>query len=240
VKTAPAAPLGYRPGNSPLHRCPAPLKLLILLLLSIFAYGSVPGLLVAALGIGIAAIAAGIGPWRLLRGSRPVLFLALFFLFLRVIEPEPGAPPFFRVNTAEIPGGLGQSLSMIVAFAGGALFFAVTTTGELRDSLEIRRSGGPPLRLGLALSLTLGFLPRFFEIWETTTMAWRARGGGKNAARMAALILPAAERMLETAFNTAEALEARGLKDPRGLPARVENSGKLRFNKSRKRPINER
>jgi biotin transport system permease protein len=213
---APGLPFGYRPGNSPLHRCPAPVKLLAVFLLSIFAYGSVPGLVTGAAGIAVAARAAGIRLRQLLRGSRPVLFLALCFLLLRVIELEPGEAPFFRINTGGIPGGLTQSLSMVVSFAGGALLFAVTTMGELRDSLEKAVKGLPfPLcRFGLALSLTLGFLPRFFEIWESADMAWRARGGRGSVARMAALMPQAVERMLETAFNTAEALEARGLENP--------------------------
>jgi biotin transport system permease protein len=173
--------------------------------LSVFAYGSPRGLFIAALVIAAAAMAEGIRPWELLKGSRPILVLALFFLFLRAVEFAPEKAPFFHVNDAEIPGGLTQGLSMLVSFAGGALLFTVTTMGELRDSL------GRGSRFGLAFSLTLGYLPRFFEMWEGAGMAWRARGGGKSIARMIALIPPVAERMLEIAFNTAEALEARGL-----------------------------
>ena len=211
MKTAPGIPFGYRPGHGPLHRCPAPAKLLGVVLLSIAAYSSVPGLCVAAAGIAVAAIVAGRRPWELLRGSRPVLLLALLFLLVRVVEFEPGNAPFFRVTTGGIPGGLTQGLSMIVSFSAGALLFAVTTMGELRDSLKGPARQGLRFRLGLALSLALGFLPRFFEIWEAAGLAWQARGGKKSLARMAALIPQVAERMLETAFNTAEALEARGL-----------------------------
>jgi biotin transport system permease protein len=215
IKTAPAIPFGYKPGNSPLHRCPALVKLLGILFLSIFAYGSVPALGIAALGITLAAMAAGIRPWELLRGSRPLLFLALFFLLLRIIEFDPSAP-FFRIDRTEIPGGLTQGLSMIVSFAGGALLFAVTTMKELRDSLE----GGPrrgarrpvlPFHFGLALSLMLGFLPRFFEIWEETNMACEARGVKKGIRRLLLVIPPVIERMIERALDTALALEARGL-----------------------------
>ncbi|MDR3147365.1 MAG: energy-coupling factor transporter transmembrane protein EcfT [Treponema sp.] len=209
LKTRP--PFGYRPGRSFLHRCPALLKLLALVLLSIFAYTSLPGLCAAALAIALAAMAAGIRPWETLRGSRPVLLLALLFLALRIVELDWGGAPFLRVKTATVPDGLRQGLSMIVSFAGGALLFAVTTMGELRDSLGRLRGLS---RLGLALSLTLGFLPRFFELWEASDLAWRARGGRQNLARVATLIPQVAERMLEAAFNTAEALEARGLGSP--------------------------
>jgi biotin transport system permease protein len=220
-KTAPAVPFGYRPGNSPLHRCPALVKLLGLLLISVFAYGSVPVLgalapAIAALGIGLAALAAGIRPWELLRGSRPLLLLALFLLFLRAVEFNP-APPFFRCNRGEIPGGLAQGLSMVVSFAGGALLFAVTTMKELRDGLgcgKRRKQGNRAalrFRFGLALSLMLGFLPRFFEIWEETNMACEARGAAGGVRRLFLVIPPAVERMIEKALDTALALEGRGL-----------------------------
>jgi biotin transport system permease protein len=166
-------------------------------------------------GIAAAALVAGIRPWELLRGSRPVLLLALLFLLLRIVEFKPGEAPFFRINHAGISGGLSQGLSMIVSFSAGALLFAVTTMGELRDSLKGSARNGLRFRLGLALSLTLGFLPRFFEIWEAAGMAWQARGGKKGIVQLAALIPPVAERMLETAFNTAEALEARGFQQDR-------------------------
>jgi biotin transport system permease protein len=199
----PGIPFGYRPGNSPLHRCPAVLKLSAVLLLSIFAYGSVPALAAAAGLIAAAAIAAGIKPWELLRGGRPVLLLALLFLFLRIVELEAAAP-FLRVNAAAVPGGLIQGLSMIVSFAGGALLFAVTTMKELRRGL----GGG---RLGLALSLMLSFLPRFFEIWEETNLALEARCAKGGIRRLLLVIPPVIERMIEKALDTALALESRGL-----------------------------
>jgi biotin transport system permease protein len=223
--TFPAIPFGYRPGNSPLHRCPALVKLLGVLVLSVFAYSSIPALGIAALGITLAAMAADIRPWELLRGSRPLLFLALFLFFLRLLEFDPAAPPFFSFNGVEISGGLSQGLSMIVSFAGGALLFAVTTMKELRDSLDgrtrprTRTQGGterrpwpaPFSRFGLALSLMLGFLPRFFEIWEETNMACEARGAGRGIRRLLLIIPPVTERMIEKALDTALALEARGL-----------------------------
>jgi energy-coupling factor transporter transmembrane protein EcfT len=133
--------------------------------------------------------------------------LALLFFVIRITE-FGGPAPFFHINKAEIPGGLVQGLSMLVSFTGGALLFAVTTMGELRMGLRAGRLTPLLSRFGLALSLMLGFFPRFFEIWENTTLAWRARGG--SPWKIGRLILPVTERMLEAAFDTAEALEARG------------------------------
>jgi biotin transport system permease protein len=198
-------------------------KILAVLLLSIFAYGSIPALAAAALVITLGALIAGIRPWELLRGSRPVLVLALLFLFLRIIKPAPGAAPFFRVDTGGIIGGLTQGLSMLASFTGGALLFAVTTMKELRDSLG-GRSGSrgeparhpargplPLFRFGLAFSLMLGFLPRFFEIWEETSMALDARCARGKIRRLLLIIPPVTERMIEKALDTALALESRGV-----------------------------
>jgi energy-coupling factor transporter transmembrane protein EcfT len=66
-------------------------------------------------------------------------------------------------------------------------------------------------RLSLGIALMLGFLPQFFEIWETVSAAYAARGGKKGLARIIALIPIVSEGMMERAAKTARALEARGL-----------------------------
>jgi biotin transport system permease protein len=66
-------------------------------------------------------------------------------------------------------------------------------------------------RFGLALSLMLGFLPRFFEVWEETNMACEARCTGGGIRRLLRVIPPVTERMIEKALDTALALEGRGL-----------------------------
>jgi biotin transport system permease protein len=75
---------------------------------------------------------------------------------------------------------------------------------EIKDSL-------PRGRLSLGLSLMLGFMPRFFEIWENTELAYQARAGKKGPAQLITLIPLIIERMIECAAETALALEGRGL-----------------------------
>jgi biotin transport system permease protein len=202
---------------SPLHRCPPGLKLLGLLALSTGAFYSVYGLAAAAALIIAGALAAGIRPWELLRGSKPVLFLAAFIILIRTIRF--GAPGLrltaAGLGTLTLPalsiegftGGLHQGLCFITSFSAGALLFSVTTMQELRDSLERRIPG----RFALGLSLMLGFLPRFFEIWETANLAFEARSGKRGPRRLIILIPLIIERMMETAGETAEALDSRGL-----------------------------
>ena len=123
-------------------------------------------------------------------------------------------------NAAGMTDCLVFAAGVLVSFAAAALFFAVTTTTELRRSLEAvelffrfpnsrnpRRRG----RLSLALALMLGFLPRFIELWENAETAVKARACGGGIKRIAAILPLVTERMIEAAAETAEALEARGL-----------------------------
>jgi biotin transport system permease protein len=238
-------PYSYRSGTGPLHRCPAGLKLLCLLAVSVGAFSSIPGLAAAAALVLTGALIAGIRPWELLRGSKTVLILALLSTLIRTVRfdaPGPG-PACIGLDRMNLPtlsaggfqGGLHQSLCFIVSFAAGALLFSVTTMQELRDSLgraenalaegfsvlpRLFRTGkgkGPPKkrrtlsRFSLGLSLMLGFLPRFFEIWETANMALDARAGKRGFRRILILVPLVTERMMVTAGETAEALDSRGL-----------------------------
>jgi energy-coupling factor transporter transmembrane protein EcfT len=227
-------PYSYRRGTSPLHRCPAALKLLGLFLVSLGAFSSIPGLAAAALFVTAGALAARIRPWELLRGSKTVFFLAASIIILRTLRfdtpdltPGPGAPAAPSLSPEGFWGGLHQGLCFITSFAAGALLFSVTTMQELRDSLgrceeaAVNRMLALPFfpspkrrarsRFSLGLSLMLGFLPRFFELWETANLACDARACKKGLRRFMVLIPLIIERMMEMAGETAEALDSRGL-----------------------------
>lgn len=218
-------PYRYRPGNSPLHRLPAGLKLGALALLSCSVL--IPGplfLVVPALLVAAGAWGAGIGPGGLLRGSRPLALLAGAAALFRALRGTwagssgPGGPPVF--DGAEFLAGCRFGGGLLVSFAAGALLFSVTTTVEIRASLETLEGallrpfpGGRtrPRRLSLGIALMLGFLPRFFEAWENAALAWKARGGREGPVKLAVLIPLVTERMMGIAVETAQALEARGL-----------------------------
>jgi biotin transport system permease protein len=229
---------------SPLHRCPAALKLLGLLALSTGTFFSIYGLAAAAVLLVAGSLVAGLRPWELLRGSKTVILLAALFTLVRALRfGEPG--PRFRLAGLAVPlpafsaegfaGGLHQGICFIVSFCAGALLFSVTTMQELRESLgrleaacaglfqrpgrffHGREKNGPSNTrraysgFSLGLSLMLGFLPRFFEIWESAGLAFDARGGKRGLRRLTILIPLTIERMMEAAAETAEALDSRGL-----------------------------
>jgi len=201
-------PFRYRAGKTVLHRVPAGLKLLAVMILSTAACVSIYGLAVAIALILAASVAARIPPWELLKGARMLALLSLCVMLLNLRTPA---------------AGLVIALRIFVPFAAAALLFAVTTMRELRLSLgalEIKlknlfSAGRARPRnvafFSLAISLMLGFIPRFFELWETANLACDARLCKRGLRRLFILVPLVTERMMEAAADTALALEARGL-----------------------------
>jgi biotin transport system permease protein len=180
----------------------------------------------------LGSLSAGIKPWELLTGSRPLLVMLGALTAFRSLRLPPSLDA----------GGLAESLyfsgTILISFSACSLLFMVTTMTEIRCSLEkgeffcrrlfyglfhrfSRRSSiksgktGPGAntrgRLSLAIALMLGFLPRFFALWEEAELACRARGSSWGLRHMTAILPLVTERMMEMAAETAEALEARGL-----------------------------
>ncbi|MDR1128279.1 MAG: energy-coupling factor transporter transmembrane protein EcfT [Treponema sp.] len=200
-------PWAYRSGSTIIHRLPPGIKLICLVSLSLAAFfpGGIALSTVAAL-IAAGAIAAKIRPHELLRGSGP-LFLVIGFT--AVVRGAEFFPP--GIDMEGLKKSLLFGLKAAVSFAAGALLFSTTTMTEIKKSIsraeQFFRIKKPYLSLGI--SLMLGFIPRFFEIWEAAALAWEARGGKNNFRRLVRLFPPVIERMLETAAETAAAMESR-------------------------------
>jgi biotin transport system permease protein len=208
-------PWAYRKGNSLLHRLPGGVKLAALLCLSLGAF--FPGLKVfppLALFLIVLSLWGGIKPWELLRGSRPLLLFVLFIFLFKALEFNSPAEASFPLvlNREGLKEGLVFALRIVFAFAWGALFFALTTTGEIKKSLSRLESflHLEGLKISLLISLMLMFLPRFFEKWEEAERAWQSRGGGRGFRKLRVLMPLVIEKMLELAAETSGALESRG------------------------------
>jgi biotin transport system permease protein len=216
VKPAPrGAPWAYRKGNTPLHRAPGGVKLAGLLSLSLGAF--LPGLKafpVLALLLAALALAGGLKPWELLRGSRPLLLFALLVVLVKALEfPPPGTQgPPLALNLRGLEEGLVFGLRIAFAFAAGALFFALTTVGEIKRSLSRLESllRLERFKLSLLLSLMLMFLPRCFETWEDAERAWKSRAGRRGLKTLTGLLPLVLEKMIQLAAETSAAMESRG------------------------------
>jgi biotin transport system permease protein len=188
-----------------LHRLGGGWKLLALFLISTLAFAlGLPVLAVGTVLVLAGSLAAGMRPRELLRGVKPLLLMALLVTFCRSLGTDSARPVFF--NPQGFAEGLVFGWSILLAFCAASLFFSVTTMTEIKDSLD--RLGLKRLSLGLALML--GFLPRFFTLWEAAELAYRARCGKRGLPQLLALIPLVMEKMLLSAGETAAALEARG------------------------------
>jgi energy-coupling factor transporter transmembrane protein EcfT len=215
LKIGGRTPWSYRSGTSFLHVCPGGIKLLFLLTLSASPLLGLPAMSAAAVFVVCCAVTAGIRPWELLAGSKPLAITLALMTAVRALHTDP-----VSLNPGGLAEGLVFSAGILVSFSAASLFFSVTTMAELRRSLEsvellfrpsksrtLRRRG----RLSLAITLMLGFLPRFFELWEGAETAVKARACNGRIRRIITILPLVTERMIETAAETAEALEARGL-----------------------------
>jgi biotin transport system permease protein len=200
-------------GSSLLYKVPAGFKLAFLLLLSLASF--FPGtetqslILLGVIAFILIALsfAAGIGPPALLRGSAPLFFVVFWAFLLQAVEFSP-----FRLSSTGLVQAIIFSLRIAAAFSAGTLLFSVTTSHEIRKSLsrleKLLRI--EKLNLSLYISLMLGFIPQFFEVWEDLCLAWKSRGGKKNLSFIVTLVPLAIERMMGKAVETAIAMEARG------------------------------
>jgi len=200
---AAAVPFAYRAGNTFLHRIPAIVKLLCVIALSIAAFAAVYGLAASILLLVIFSVIARIHPWSLLKGSKLLVLLSLVIILLKLDIPNTGLH--------NVLDGITVALRILVTYTAAALLFAVTTMRELRLSLAVfeRKNSMPFFSLGL--SLMLGFIPRFFELWEVANLACEARSCKRGLRRVIMLIPLVTDRMIGAASDTALALEARGI-----------------------------
>jgi energy-coupling factor transporter transmembrane protein EcfT len=209
-------PWAYRKGNTPLHRASGGVKLAFLLCFSLGAFFSGFKVFpILALLLAVLSLAGGIKPWELLRGSRPLLLFVLFVFLFKALEFNPSGtenPCPVALNPEGLKEGLVFGLRIAFSFASGALFFALTTVGEIKRSLSRLESllRLERLRLSLLVSLMLMFLPRFFEKWEEAERAWKSRGGKRGFGKLRALVPLVMEKMMELAAETSAALESRG------------------------------
>jgi len=194
----------YLPGDSPVHRAPAGLKLAVLgvgLFLLALRPGLVP-VLVGAGGVLAVAALARIGPRLLVAQVRPLLWLLVPLTALQLWLSGAAV-------ALTVAGGL------LVAVAAAGLVTLTTRTEALLDALvaalrPLRRAGVEPERVALVLALAVRSVPVLAGIGAEVQQARAARGAERS---VRAFVVPFVIRSLRHADRLGEALEARGVDD---------------------------
>lgn len=194
----------YRAGTSPLHRAPAGLKLLVLLLstTALVVVRTPSALAVAALAVATAYAAAAIPPrvaWRQLRPLR------WFILLLAPLQWWSGG---WRAVVVAVG-------TLIVTVLAAALVTLTTRVSALLDVIEraaqpLRRFGVDPERIALVLALTIRAVPVLAATFDDVRDARRARGLERSPR---ALLVPLVIHTMRHADRLGEALVARGVDD---------------------------
>lgn len=195
----------YQPGDSPLHRLPAGVKLLGLVLaivtMTVFVR-DLPGVAAVVLAV-VALFALARISWRVaLAQLRPVLWMTVIIGVFQLLTTSP--------TRAVVVCAV-----LLVSVALAALVTVTTRVTDLLDALiralrPLRRIGVDPERTALLLALAIRCVPLLAQIVHEVAEARRARGVGWSAT---ALLTPVLVRALRTADAMGEALAARGVDD---------------------------
>ncbi|WP_026925876.1 energy-coupling factor transporter transmembrane component T family protein [Granulicoccus phenolivorans] len=204
----------YQPGTSPVHRCPAWVKLLAMLVLGTAAFfltdlrvlGAGLAVVIGAYAVARIPIAAA---WKLLRGV--LVMLVIVVLAQGLLGDWPTAAQ------------VGIRLLLVIGLAN--LITLTTTQTAIVDTVEriatpLRVFGVRPDRIGLLIALVFRFIPVIATEAARVREAHEARGVRPGLSYLAPLVI----RTLRMADGLGEALEVRGVGEddpPRRRGARV-------------------
>ena len=218
----------YCEGDSLLHRLDPRVKLIIsiLFIVVIFTAKNVFALaLVVLASLALVAI-SGISPRIVVRGLRPILFIALFTAVINIFWVR-GEHPIFEFGIIHIyREGIINAfmiiLRIIVILISTSMFLTYTTTPiSLTDGLEqllhpLSRIGVPVHDFAMMMTIALRFIPTLMEETEKIMNAQKARGadfstGGllQRAKALVPIIIPLFVSAFRRANDLATAMECR-------------------------------
>lgn len=213
--------------ESPIHRLDPRIKILISLIfmVGIFLVDSFIGFGLVAIFVGTVIYLSKLPYKRVLRGLRPIVFIAVFTLILHLFF-TPGGDVVFKVAFITIyEEGLYTGLFMVVRILLLILFTSLLTLTtspiELTDAIEallkpFQRIGVPAHELAMMMTIALRFIPTLMEEANKIMKAQQARGADfktGNLLQKAKSLIPLLIPLFISAFRRADdlalAMEAR-------------------------------
>lgn len=193
----------YRPGRSPLHRLPAPVKLALfavgLIAVSVFTTTPLALAIVAVVTLGVFAL-AGCGPLQLGIQLWALRWVVVITAIPQVIFLTPVQA---LVNTGRV------SAAILLA----SVLTLTTPMADLIDTIErvaspLAHVGIAPSRIALLLTLAITTVPVIAGFSAQIREAQRSRGVRVSIARM---LMPLLVLALKHADDLGDALRARGI-----------------------------
>jgi biotin transport system permease protein len=199
----------YVPRATVVHRAPAGLKLLALVVLGAVAF-AFPTVEVAA-GVLAGVLLVGVAVARL-----PV---SLFTRQVRALAFWVGSLLVVHALVTDLLTGVSAALRLLALVLAAAVVTATTRVTAMVTLLErlcapLRHVGVRPARIGLLLAMTLRFIPLVAERADRIREAQAARGGSVRGLRaVTTTVVPLLVQVLQLAHTVSEALDARGADD---------------------------
>jgi len=138
-------------------------------------------LFIPAIVLLLLVIIAQVPASSLLRIVRILGIYGLFLLLLRFNVTDSLISQF----ASELPPTAEYLFRLALIFLSSTIFYETTSPAEIRRLLEGLANRSPPFfhflaGLPVLFSLTLGFIPRIFILWQNLDRAWNARAGGRS------------------------------------------------------------
>ena len=217
----------YYPADSVIHKLDPRVKLAgtIIYIISLFAFSSVEGYIMAALALA-AVIHISKVPFKfIVRGLKSIVMLLMitvvFNLFL--IPGEALCKIWVLTITKEgLETAVSMAVRLIFLIFGSSIMTLTTTPNDLTDGLEkslspLRKIHVPVHEISMMMSIALRFIPILIEVTDKIMKAQTARGadfenGGiiQKAKNMVPLLVPLFISAFRRANDLAMAMEARG------------------------------
>jgi biotin transport system permease protein len=220
--------LGFKIGDSLLHRLDVRFKLLFFGLISVSSLkADIFSLSLLTIMLTAALIHAGLPIKSALKDLR-YIFLLLLFVFVARSFSVPGSP-VIQIKTISVTReGLYEGAvvcwRLVIVIMTGLSFVLTTRSSEIKAAVEwILKPfpGVPEKRVATMMSLTVRFIPIIFDQAKETLAAQRARGveNRKNPIyRLKMLGIPIMRRTFERADNIGLAMAARCYSEDRTDP----------------------
>ncbi len=191
----------YVSGQSFLHRCPAGVKLLVLIAVGtvLFLFNSITPIAVATIFAITLYPMATLSLARAWAQVRPAIWILAILFLVQGLLVSWHIAVFIVLRFAAL-----------LLLAG--LVTLTTRSSDMIDAITrglhwLRPIGVNPGKVGLAISLALRFIPVLASVTRDVREAQQARGLERS---LVATVIPVAVRMLKMADDISDAIDARG------------------------------
>lgn len=213
--------------DSMIHHLDPRIKILIsiIVMVGLFLVNSFVGFGLFTLFTGIIIFLSKLPYKRVLRGLRPIIFIAVFTLILHLLFTTGGdivfKMGFIRIYENGLYTGVFMVVRIILLILFTSLLTLTTSPIELTDAIEallkpFERIGVPAHELAMMMTIALRFIPTLMEEADKIMKAQQARGADfqsgnfiKKAKSLIPLLIPLFISAFRRADDLALAMEAR-------------------------------